>query len=313
DAEVGTPSTTTDSTGVARSTWTLGTVAGPQSVSVNAAGITRTAAATAIADDPDSISIVAGDGQVIVVGEEFGAAVAVIVRDAYGNPVENATVNFSVDGGDAMGTLGDDQVDTNANGLAWTTVTAGFIEDFIEVGASLDATRSVNFMLLAQTYGVGECIGHGPSFQSLKEQVRVGGAGVYEASSAAGDHLLQIRVADAIDGIPEAGQVTTGVLLVCEDAGGSQYVQFDALGVRLDGGEPDYVDISTPLISATYDTSGWRLECASGGIVAFVADAFGETLPLVHVTTGTATDGICLWDWGDPAPQAVAGPTLFVP
>jgi len=316
DALVGTGSIATDAAGKAQSTWTLGWKAGPQSLTVTAGTLIETALATATADVADSMTVAAGHGQVASPGNEYGAAVAVMVWDAHGNPVPLATVNFAVTGGDLVATLGDASASTDANGLAWTTVTpaaAGVID--VEAALQDDPAERVAFTLESTSYPVGRCTGYGPAFQTFLVEMRVADAGVYDVDSGT-DYVLQVRIEDAIDGVPAVGQVATGLLLVCEDpmgAGTSEYVQIDALGARLDGGAADMIDITTTTISATHGAGGWTVECGAGGIAVFVADPVDGILPRFEVYTSDGPEGICYWDTVDPPPVAVVGPTLFVP
>jgi len=125
---VGTPVTKTDSSGQARSTWTLGGNTGSQTVSADviplaSAEFTATAAAGAAA----RVTKQAGDGQVAAPGAAVAAPPAVLVTDAFGNPRAGTAVLFAVaSGGGSITGAGQT---TNSNGIAtvgsWTLGAAG--------------------------------------------------------------------------------------------------------------------------------------------------------------------------------------------
>jgi len=98
--------TSTNSNGVARNYWTLGTVAGAaQTIQVRAIlsngtkQVLGTFSATALADAATQIAIQAGGGQSGFPGATVPIAPAVLVRDQFGNPVPNLPVQFAVTSG----------------------------------------------------------------------------------------------------------------------------------------------------------------------------------------------------------------------
>lgn len=119
-------SVTTDFNGFAAARWTLGPVAGPQSMIVSSAGIPVTFNATATNDVPTQMAITAGNGQTTVAGTAVPVDPAVRVRDALNNPVANVSVTFTVTngGGTVSGPSGSGAstvVATNASGIATLT------------------------------------------------------------------------------------------------------------------------------------------------------------------------------------------------
>ena len=82
-----TAATVTDAAGQASATWTLGPIAGAQSVHVTASGRSVTFTATALPDAPTQASKNAGDKQNAAPGAALPVPYAVLVRDQYGNPV----------------------------------------------------------------------------------------------------------------------------------------------------------------------------------------------------------------------------------
>ena len=114
---------TTDATGLAQVNWTLGTVAGADSMFV-AVGLLSplTVVATAIPDAPATIAIVAGNDQSALAGTALGTALSVKVTDRYGNAVPNAVVQWSDDAGGVLTTT---TTVTDANGIAQDGYTLG--------------------------------------------------------------------------------------------------------------------------------------------------------------------------------------------
>jgi adhesin/invasin len=117
-------SATTNASGVASvGTWTLGTVAGSNSLTASSAGLTGspiTFTATGTAGAAASIVKIAGDGQTAAAGSAVATAPSVQVQDAYGNAVSGASVTFAVvsGGGSVVPTSA---IITDANGMATVT------------------------------------------------------------------------------------------------------------------------------------------------------------------------------------------------
>ncbi|TMF11992.1 MAG: hypothetical protein E6I38_04120, partial [Chloroflexi bacterium] len=113
-----TPTTsTTNASGIAATTWTLGPQAGTQTVQATGAGSPVTFTATATAGAATQIAIHAGNGQSATAGTAVPVDPSVIVRDADGNPVGGVSVTFAVASGG--GTVSPTTpVTTNANGTA---------------------------------------------------------------------------------------------------------------------------------------------------------------------------------------------------
>jgi len=124
-------SVTTDPAGVASvPSWTLGTVAGSNTLIAALAAVPGnfvTFVATATAAAASVIAINDGEGQVAAPGSPVGLPPSVVVKDQYGNPVSGVSVLFSVSegGGTATGTV----QSSDASGIArvggWTLGTAG--------------------------------------------------------------------------------------------------------------------------------------------------------------------------------------------
>jgi adhesin/invasin len=126
-----TPSSITDASGNATATWTLGTVAGAQSATASASGLTGSPigfTATANPGAAAQLSLNAGDGQTAAVNAAVATAPSVKVADSFGNGVAGVSVTFAVTGGGGGVTGG--SATSNASGIAtvgsWTLgTTAG--------------------------------------------------------------------------------------------------------------------------------------------------------------------------------------------
>ena len=131
-------STATDANGNASTTWTLGTTAGTQAVSASVSGASAaTFTATATPGPVASILVVGGGSQMAIAGEQLAQEVLFSVGDAYGNPVPNVTVNFTVNAGS---TLTVPTAVTGAEGAAGTRVNVG---DALQSGALVYLTATV--------------------------------------------------------------------------------------------------------------------------------------------------------------------------
>src|SRR5262249_52919793 len=116
----------TNAAGIAAvGSWTLGTVAGSNTLSASTPGFSLTPVtftATAAPGAPAHLTIVAGDNQSAPVASAVTTAPPVLVTDSFGNPVANITVAFAVTSGG--GSLTGANAVTNAAGLAtvgsWT-------------------------------------------------------------------------------------------------------------------------------------------------------------------------------------------------
>jgi adhesin/invasin len=116
-------SQTTDASGRATvGNWTLGTLAGTNTLSAAAAGLTRTFTATGVADSASQLIRAAGDLQSALVGTAVATDPTVRAQDQFGNAVAGASITFTVTGGG--GSVSGAVQLTNAAGMAtlggWT-------------------------------------------------------------------------------------------------------------------------------------------------------------------------------------------------
>lgn len=115
---------TTDRTGRAQVTWTLGARAGTAELTATVGSVAPLAiTATAYADAPATLSAAGGDAQAGLMGQPLGEPVAVDVKDAHGNPVPWVPVTFTP--ATDHGTVSSGVVLTNADGRARAVWTVG--------------------------------------------------------------------------------------------------------------------------------------------------------------------------------------------
>ena len=98
-------------------TWTLGTVAGINTITVTAAGLTPLMiTVNGRAGPPVSMIVVSGEGASVLAGALVAPSPVVQVRDQFENGVPGVTVTFDVAAGD--GSLAASSATTNVNGFA---------------------------------------------------------------------------------------------------------------------------------------------------------------------------------------------------
>jgi len=137
----------TNASGIATvGSWTVGTTAGTNNNTLTAtatgAGISGNPVTFTASADPGAPASIAinglGDGQTATAGTSVGTNPAVIVKDAFLNPVPGVTVTFVASGGGSVTPLGG-VTTTNASGIAtvgsWTL-------DPVPGGNTLDATAT---------------------------------------------------------------------------------------------------------------------------------------------------------------------------
>jgi hypothetical protein len=133
---VGTSTTTTNASGQAQTTWTLGSTSGTQQVSATvsgASGSPLTFSATANTGAPSAVVKQTGDFQRWLVSQPVPTRPTVVVRDQFGNPIAGDSVTFSV--GSGGGSITGPQQVTGAAGTAavgsWTLGPAAGVNTLI--------------------------------------------------------------------------------------------------------------------------------------------------------------------------------------
>lgn len=147
---VSTTSATTDASGLASTTVTLGSAAGTYTFTAQAgAGSTATTriVATATAGAAASLGIVSGNQQADTVLSTLGKPLTVRVADSFGNPVPNQVVDFRVTSGQAgllaaagAAPAADLQAATGTDGTASVSLIGGAVAGTVRVTASLTTT-----------------------------------------------------------------------------------------------------------------------------------------------------------------------------
>jgi hypothetical protein len=125
---------------------TLGPTAGTQTVTASAEGLAGsplTFTETATSGTASGVTIVSGDGQTGAAGAPLTAMLVVKVADASGNPVNGATVTWTVTGGGGVANPATGP--TDANGQAATTWTLGPIPGTNTLQASVAGVGTATF------------------------------------------------------------------------------------------------------------------------------------------------------------------------
>jgi Bacterial Ig-like domain (group 1) len=133
----------TDANGDASTVWTLGSIAGVDTLEATiASGASVKIGALATAGAMTALVYVNGNGQSIVSGTT-SAPLVVQANDIFGNPVANATINWATSGG----TLSAATTMTGANGQASVTLTTVPPANAYTITATGNAISTVTFTL----------------------------------------------------------------------------------------------------------------------------------------------------------------------
>ena len=130
---VGSSSVTSDSSGFASTSYTMGTVAGINNNTMTVAGqsalpgvpATITFTETATAGGADHLALIAGNSQSATVATSVATAPKVQVQDAFNNPLAGTVLTFTVTGGG--GSVGSSPITSDAAGNATTSFTLGTV------------------------------------------------------------------------------------------------------------------------------------------------------------------------------------------
>jgi hypothetical protein len=160
-------------------TWTLGNVAGVNTLTVTVAGLAAaTISVTGKPDLPSVMTVVSGNGQRVPAGSSLSLPVSVRVADKFGNGVPGVAVAFSVT--DGQGVLeGSPAATTGADGSAaapsWTLgksnvpqqlrATAGALS------ASVSATVATNYLVDVRFFGPAVDPGIAAAFTAAANRV----------------------------------------------------------------------------------------------------------------------------------------------
>ncbi|HEX2188187.1 MAG TPA: Ig-like domain-containing protein [Longimicrobiaceae bacterium] len=186
---------TTDTEGLARAAWTLGSTAGANSATATAAGATAGFSASGTAGPAAKLERVAGDGQSAAAGSALPAPLVVRVTDAHGNAVAGAAVGWAATSGG--GSLAPAAPTTDAEGRTSASWTLGGAAGANAATASVAGVGTVSFTATASA----------PAGNSLS-LAKAAGDGQAAAAQTFLPAKLVVRVVDA-SGNPVPGlQVT---------------------------------------------------------------------------------------------------------
>ncbi|MDQ8155597.1 MAG: Ig-like domain-containing protein, partial [Gemmatimonadota bacterium] len=135
---------TTDASGLANVTWTLGGPAGTQTLTATVSGVPAlTINATGLTGPAVRLAADSGAAQSGIVGSQFAQDLVVLVTDSYGNPVKDKTVTWRLAVG--SGTLGATTSVTDDNGRARTSFTLPTSPGLSIVQATVTGLVAANF------------------------------------------------------------------------------------------------------------------------------------------------------------------------
>jgi adhesin/invasin len=312
----------TDANGVATvGGWTLGTLAGTNTLAATAGALTRTFTATGVAGAATQLLASAGDLQSAVVGTALAIAPAVRALDQFGNPVGGASVTFAPSGGGG-GVIGGTQL-TNAAGVAtvggWTLGTlaganaltatlAGLTPvTFTATGLAGAATQIAQLAGDAQTAIVNTILPTAPAvivrdqFNNPVPDVSVLFAPVSGGGSVTGGSAVSDASGVATVGSWRLGTLVGQNMLTASASGlAGSPVGFTATATR---------DVASQLLRVSTDTQTATAGQPVGIPPAVrVADQYGNGVPGVSVTfaltgalLGTLTPSVATTDTGGVA------------
>ncbi|HYW12142.1 MAG TPA: hypothetical protein VE871_09295 [Longimicrobium sp.] len=214
---VATPSVTTDAAGNASAgTWTLGPVAGTQTVTATAGSLPAVQfSATSQARVATTVTATTATTQTGQAGTAVAAAPTVRVNDQTGQPLAGVTVTFAVTAGG--GTVGSSTAVTGATGVAsansWTLGATGANT----VTASVAGLTTVVFNATAQAPAAASIVAVSSTTQTGTAGVAVAQAPTVRVNSAGGQPLAGVTVTFAVT----AGGGTLGQTSVVTGAAGT--------------------------------------------------------------------------------------------
>ena len=300
---VGTPATTNASGVATVGDWTLGTAAGPDTLTATADSLTPvTFNATGTAGPATQMALIAGDGQGATVGTRVTTDPTVKVTDAHGNPVSGASVTFTVTAGG--GSVTGSPVSTDSSGLAsvgWTlgvtagtntlTATSGSLTPvtFNATGTAGAATQMALIAGDGQGATVGTRVTTDPTVKVTDAHGNpVSGASVTFTVTAGGGSVTGSPVSTDSSGLASVGWTlgaTAGAntLKATSDSLSGSPVTFNATGTA---------GAATQMALIEGDQTGSPGSLATPDPTVLVTDAYGNPVSGVPVTfTVTAGNG----------------------
>ncbi len=171
-------SATTDASGQASTTWTLGLSAGEQTLTarlVSGAGEPLTVAATADPALAVTLSVIDGDAQQAVVGTATLIPPTVLVRDAGGVPMAGVRLRFQVraGGGQVTGNVVTTDLLGRAAAMAWVLGAAQGAQQLEVVPADVDVVLTAPVTFSATAVAAGGFVTYPPRSYSLASATMV--------------------------------------------------------------------------------------------------------------------------------------------
>ena len=284
----------------------LVTAVGSGSAQITAAAGSVTAAAqVTVTQTPAEIEKISGDGQAGQAGATLSAPLVVQVNDSRGNPIQNATVLFSVAEGD--GSISSSTVQTGSDGRASIAFTTGTISGSAQVvSAIIQATAlSVSFTAVATADPAGFNIGlrylssATPAQRQAFNDARIRWEAVI--SQDIEDGLLQAPASTCGADSPAVDQVIDDLLILV------RLVPIDGEGGVLGGAGPCWIrDPSNLTImgSMQFDTADLEALEADGFLSNVILHEMGHVLGF---GTLWEVDGLLVDPVGNP-PNTGADP-----
>ena len=288
---IGSSTVLTGADGLASTAYTLGTVAGSESIRADVAGltgVTTTFSITSNAGAPSGLAAPTGDSQRLVVGASPTAPLVALVTDTNRNPVPGVTVSWRITNG--FGSLSGDHSITNAIGEATITFATDGRAGTTLITASVGTSSKVFTVIVdpgspAQLTAAGGNGQNGVVGTTLKDQL---GVLVVDAHGNPVPGVAVTFAAAANSGSVSASQSFGQTTTATTDAAGAAHVAWQ-LG---SGAGTETVSASitglTPLTFTATATAGAATQIAivTGNNQSAAA---GTALPValaVHVTDG---------------------------
>jgi len=269
----------TNASGIAAlSSWTLGTIAGANSLDATSPGLpTATFTATGTAGPATHVTVNGGNGQSAIVGTSVGTPPSALVRDAHNNPVAGTNVTFTVTGGGGTTTpASGSTIATGALGIAsltsWTLGTTSGANSLSAASAGLignpvtfTATGLVNVVTATQS-----------------SVLRTGGDNVTSNGSAASEITVTLR--------DQFNNLVAGRTVSLDDAGSTSVISAPSGTTSNALGEVRFVVTNTTPETVTYTATA-----NDPGAIVITQTAqvtFQPGAPIIFASSGTSQNAV---------------------
>ncbi|MDB4874108.1 MAG: hypothetical protein JWM41_554 [Gemmatimonadetes bacterium] len=325
---VSNPSSRTDATGKASTSWTLGNTAGVQTVTATSGTLTTTFTAIAAASTAATVAKLAGDAQTAAASANVAVAPSVKVTDKFGNGVSGVLVTFSVasGGGAVTGPL----VNTDANGVAtvgsWklgpaigpnslTATATGLTAVTFSATASAGAATQVVFSSAAPTLNIGQTAtvvaqvkdannnvvtGAALTYSSANTNVATVGASTGVVTGVAGGTTTITATSGtltaqlAVSVIGHAAGAVLGTVAMTSSIGGIAAAGNTAYVARSTASAVGVVDLPSATLTTSIDLAARTVDVAanSAGTLVAAATSGPNLVWFMNGSTNVRTDSI---------------------